>query len=121
MERRTLLASFLVAFSLMTGTVPAAEPPAADGTVTAVAQRWWIISETILGHHIAPPTRQEMFLRGLRGLLKVTGSQVSPELAPRLMTEMGNNCDRFRDPQSLQCHAGTPPITQIVDGQAEPF
>jgi len=39
-----------------------------------------------------------------------------PKLAPRLLAEMGDKRDRFRGPQSLQCHAGTAPIT-IQSGQ----
>jgi transposase len=39
-----------------------------------------------------------------------------PKLAPRLLAEMGDKRDRFAAPQSLQCHAGTAPIT-IQSGQ----
>lgn len=49
---------------------------------------------------------------GLFGSLPGTG----PKLAPRLLAEMGDNRDRFSEPQSLQCHAGTAPIT-IQSGQ----
>ena len=49
---------------------------------------------------------------GLFGSLPGAG----PKLAPRLLAEMGDNRDRFQGPQSLQCHAGTAPIT-IQSGQ----
>ena len=39
-----------------------------------------------------------------------------PKLAPRLLAEMGDQRARFSGPQSLQCHAGTAPIT-IQSGQ----
>lgn len=39
-----------------------------------------------------------------------------PKLAPRLLAEIGDNRERFADPQSLQCHAGTAPVT-IQSGQ----
>jgi len=39
-----------------------------------------------------------------------------PKLAPRLLAEIGDQRDRFEEPQSLQCHAGTAPIT-IQSGQ----
>ena len=49
---------------------------------------------------------------GLFGSLPGAG----PKLAPRLLAEMGDHRERFHDPQSLQCHAGTAPIT-IQSGQ----
>jgi transposase len=39
-----------------------------------------------------------------------------PKLAPRLLAEIGADRDRFQDPQGLQCHAGTAPVT-IQSGQ----
>ena len=49
---------------------------------------------------------------GLFGSLPGAG----PKLGPRLLAEMGDNRDRFAAPQSLQCHAGTAPVT-IQSGQ----
>lgn len=34
-----------------------------------------------------------------------------PKLAPRLLGEIGDDRNRFQDPQALQCHAGTAPIS----------
>jgi transposase len=49
---------------------------------------------------------------GLFGSLPGAG----PKLAPRLLAEIGDQRERFSGPQSLQCHAGTAPIT-IQSGQ----
>lgn len=34
------------------------------------------------------------------------------KLAPRLLSELGQQRDRFDDPQSLQCYSGTAPVTK---------
>jgi len=34
-----------------------------------------------------------------------------PKLAPRLLSEIGDNRDVFSDPQALQCYAGTAPVS----------
>ena len=41
---------------------------------------------------------------------------VGPKLGPRLLAELGNDRDRFDSAQSLQCFAGTAPVT-IQSGQ----
>lgn len=34
-----------------------------------------------------------------------------PKLAPRLLSELGQDRQRFQDPQALQCYSGTAPLT----------
>jgi transposase len=41
------------------------------------------------------------------------GARAGPKLAPRLLSEIGDDRERFgRDPQNLQCIAGTAPVTR---------
>jgi transposase len=35
-----------------------------------------------------------------------------PKIAPRMMAELGDRRDRFEDSQSLQCYAGSAPVTE---------
>jgi len=35
-----------------------------------------------------------------------------PKLAPRLLTELGDDRERFEDAQALQCYSGTAPVTR---------
>src|SRR5579871_2851098 len=53
-------------------------------------QRYWNLSEVVLNKHFDPPTRQEMFLAGVRGLFaqaKVTPPDDLSRQVSRLVTE----------------------------------
>ena len=45
---------------------------------------------------------------GLFGSLPGAG----PKIAPRLLSELGDDTNRFEDAQALQCYAGTAPVTK---------
>jgi hypothetical protein len=72
------------------GPAPAvgrAAPPALDPE--ALAGRAWDIADLILEKQVDPPTRQEMFLGGLRGLLRATDQDRPPGLSVRASAVTG--------------------------------
>jgi carboxyl-terminal processing protease len=48
------------------------------------ARRLWIITDTVLEHHVDPPTRQEMFLAGLKGLFAAAHTDPPANLSRRV-------------------------------------
>jgi carboxyl-terminal processing protease len=47
-------------------------------------EHFWNISEVVLNKHIEPPSRQEMFLGGVRGLFARAGTQPPADLSQRV-------------------------------------
>jgi carboxyl-terminal processing protease len=62
-----------------TAAGPVSEP-------AAIARRAWVVTETVLDHDVAPPTRQEMLLGGIRSLLRGAGATPPADLSRRVST-----------------------------------
>jgi carboxyl-terminal processing protease len=63
---------------------PAAGPAAPAHDPAALARQVWPITDLVLDKHVAPCTRQEMLLGGLRGLLHAAGREPPADLSRRV-------------------------------------
>src|SRR5262245_41367985 len=48
--------------------------PSVPDDASTFARRVWALTDLILEHHVAPPTRQEMLLAGVKALYGIPGS-----------------------------------------------
>ena len=66
------------------GLWPAAGPAAPAHDPAAIARQVWTITDLVLDKHVAPCTRQEMLLGGVRGLLHAAGREPPADLSRRV-------------------------------------
>jgi carboxyl-terminal processing protease len=83
MSHRTLIAASLVCV-FGAGLWPAACPAAPAPDTAAFARQVWTITDLVLDKHVAPCTRQEMLLGGVRRLLEAAGRQPPADLSRRV-------------------------------------
>ncbi|MDR3632566.1 MAG: S41 family peptidase [Isosphaeraceae bacterium] len=65
----------------------------AESAPAGLAARAWAITDTVLDHHISPPTRQQMMLDGLRALYKAAGVPEPSGLARKV--SLATNAEQF--------------------------
>src|SRR5262249_40383749 len=89
MIRRSLMVVALaLGFAAVTSSAAAgSEPkpnPAPQGVPPDLAARAMAASDAVLGHHLDPPTRQQMILAGIRALPRVAGVKPPSGLAHKV-------------------------------------
>lgn len=82
------LFTLLTTFSLLRS-----EPTNSLSTEEArsLAHRAWVLTDVVLSKHIEPPTRQEMLLWGLKGILRAENRPITWDLGDRVVSSRLSN------------------------------